>query len=124
MELLFLRSEKSEDPALASLQQSVTQAHDHQIEDHLEQMSPLPPYFALNLFALACGDALLLIVEIHWTNFFRIAPILSRVCQIVGIPIVSEHSGDETCLYHPCCSSGRFPQIGRCATRDILSAKN
>lgn len=48
-------------------------------ENSIEADEPVPPYFALDLFALACGDALFLIVEIHGTNFFRVAPILSKV---------------------------------------------
>ena len=78
MQLLFLRSEKSEDSGLASLQQS-GYADKRSVRSALRDRGadePVPPHFALDLFALAGGDAFLLIVEIHWTDFFRITPIL------------------------------------------------
>lgn len=64
-------------PGLGQLAAIWMQANDRQIglRDRGAD-EPVPPHFALDLFALAGGDALFLIIEIHWTDFFRITPVL------------------------------------------------
>jgi hypothetical protein len=86
MQLLFFRSEKSEDTSLTSLQQSgCKRTIVRSGPETLGADESIPPYFPLNLFALAGGDTFFLIVEIHWANFFRITPILYVECQIVAV---------------------------------------